>query len=225
VGTGDLAGGAADDAAASSDAESTGDGSDAGRDVGAFDAGKEVATLDGGLDAPALDSAALDAAKDSGSDSASLDASHPDSSPTDAGKPCNNDLSNIGTGDFTISLRMTTAQSGRQAVVNQRSVCNSGDFWEVEVTTANELQLETDGTSHVLVNPTPTVSDGKPHDVVIKRVAQQVTITIDGTVAPGGTAPCTSAFGALAALRITTSVCSGEAPFVGSITNVCITSP
>src|SRR5271166_2675655 len=60
----------------------------------------------------------------------SLDASILDApSESDAGAEtsCTGDLSNVGTGDFHISCTVTTAQTVRLALANQRSVCFYGD--------------------------------------------------------------------------------------------------
>jgi hypothetical protein len=79
-----------------------------------------------------------------------------------------------------------------------------------------------------VIDPTPVVTDGNAHDVVIKRVAEMVTITIDGTTAAGGTAQCATSFGALVPMATGTSVCSGETMFslaTGSLSNICVSSP
>jgi hypothetical protein len=207
-----------------------GGGPEAGPGDAAGDAALEALADAGGTtdsSGGSLDGSRADA--DAGVSDGSFDGAKADSTPGDAGS-CKNDLSGIGTGDFTVSLRLTTTQTGRVALLNQRMACNGSNFWELELRTGGALQFETDDATpvHVIIDPTPVVTDGMAHDVVIKRVAEMITITIDGTSAAGGTAQCATSFGALVSMATGTSVCSGEATFslaTGSLSNVCVTSP
>jgi hypothetical protein len=200
------------------------------------------------------------AAGDSGpvdaSGSGAMDAS--DSGPTEAGRPtnacgapragsaCRNDLSNIGVGDFRITLRITTASAQHDALVNQRAHCGNGMFWDVR-TTGGQVRIETDDhvsgsdpTAHFTgMSSTARVDDGRPHCVIISRKAQTMTIFIDG-VAAGSTTSMAS-FAQLAPLVSGTDPCDGQGctsvpgfgtpcrdgtnPFAGTLSDLCLESP
>jgi hypothetical protein len=210
----------ADDAADASSADagdSRGDtavdgASEAGRVDGA-DASGDVAAGDDAADATSND--ARDAAPD---------VSGPDAS--DAAI-CTNDLSNIGAADFRIAFTITTRATALSALLNQRPVCNHGDFWDVRLSPDGTLAVETDdGTHYTPLFSTLSVNDGNPHNVMVSRVSGTLSIVIDGSGA--GSAASTSSFGSLAALRSGTDVCDGLDPtvvLVGMVSNVCISSP
>jgi hypothetical protein len=152
-------------------------------------------------------------------------------------------LSNIGTKDFHISFRITTNQSGWVALVNQRSVCYFGFFWDIRLCApgragdscpaAGTVSLETDNNdiaSFQDIYSKGSVNDGKAHDVVVARTAGMLTIQIDGTRS-GGTASLAS-FGAnMPAVQIGKDVCIGAAngdptvALTGTLSDQCITSP
>jgi hypothetical protein len=190
------------------------------------------------------------------SESGAIDAS--DSGPADAGSrsnacgapragsACRNDLSNIGVGDFRITLRITTASAQHDALVNQRAHCGNGMFWDVR-TTGGQVRIETDDhvsgsdpTAHFTgMSSTARVDDGHPHCVIISRKAQTMTIFIDG-VAAGSTTSMAS-FAQLAPLVSGTDPCDGQGctsvpgfgtpcrdgtnPFAGALSDLCLESP
>jgi hypothetical protein len=158
-----------------------------------------------------------------------------DSSPGDAAlsdgadaPSCTNDLSNIGTADFTITMVVTTTQTGTVAVANQRAVCNGSAFWDVHLQDG-AVQAETDDgmMHHATENTTgPLVNDGNPHSVVVQRKNEMLSVYIDGTAA--GATTSTSAFGMLPQLEWGTSPCVGHTGYfslVGSVTDRCVNSP
>jgi hypothetical protein len=165
------------------------------------------------------------------------DAAGSDSSPSDAqissdapilNPSCKNDLSNIGTADFTISMNLSTTQTGTVAVVNQRMVCNGSAFWDVHLQDG-DVQAETDDgiAHHATLNTTgPAVNDGNPHSVVVQRRSKVLAVFVDG--APAGMTLSQSAFGPLPALETRTSPCVGHTgvfAFLGPLANICATSP
>jgi hypothetical protein len=150
------------------------------------------------------------------------------------------DLSNIGTGNFQISFRVATTQIGWVALVNQRSTCYFGVFWDIRMCGAGgacpngALSVETDdktsaGPAYQSVHSTVTINDGNPHDVVVARVSGVLTIQIDGALS--GMGASSASLGAMPALRIGTDVCgAGSSPptaaFAGTtLSDPCITSP
>jgi Laminin G domain len=160
-----------------------------------------------------------------------VEAGASDSNPSDApilNPSCKNDLSNIGTADFTISMTVTTTQSGTVALANQRMVCNVSAFWDVHLQDG-AVEAETDDAlqHHNVENTTaPLVNDGKPHTIVVQRRNEVLMVIIDGTVA--GTTACLASFGLLTVIETETSPCVGHTGYyslVGTLSDVCVTSP
>jgi hypothetical protein len=159
--------------------------------------------------------------------------------PSDA-SPCTGDLSDIGTGDFHISLTLTTTQQGWAALVNQRSSCGGGMFWDVRIN-SGQLVVETDDGvfgpeassegPRATLAPDVVVNDGKPHCIRIERVAEMLSIAVDGVVA--GSASSVSSFAKLPPLATGTDPCDcadegcvpPEGAFLGAIAELCVGSP
>jgi hypothetical protein len=192
-----------------------------------------------GTDAgPGTDDSAIQGAGDDsgGSDAGTVGSGGGDSggsAPIDAGQTgsdasmCANDLSNIHTGDFHISVTVQTTQNALTPLVNQRPICAHGVLWDLRVSNGN-IRIETEDGVHI-VNFTSSgrlVNDGRPHNVLVKRTAGVITIDVDGIAA--GTVPSVSSFTRLPPMVSGQDVCIGHAgcvPFVGTITNICIRSP
>lgn len=148
----------------------------------------------------------------------------------DTGPSCTGDLSGIGTADFRIAFTITTtATAGTgSAVINQRAVCGASHFWDVRMTGAGHLVIETDsgtlGADYTtFISTGAAVNDGSPHDIVLKRTSGTLTCTIDGVAS--GSASSASSFAALAAVKTGTDVCTGvdgTVALVGSVTKVCV---
>jgi hypothetical protein len=160
-----------------------------------------------------------------------VDAEVSDSNPGDApilNPSCKNDLSNIGTADFTISMSLSTIQTGTVAVASQRSVCNGSAFWDVHLQDG-DVQAETDDgiAHHATLNTTgPAVNDGNPHSIVVERRSKQLAVFVDGISA--GMTLSQSAFGPLPAIETRTSPCVGHTGYwelIGPLADVCATSP
>jgi hypothetical protein len=146
-------------------------------------------------------------------------------------------LSNVGTRDFHVSFRIVATQTGWVALVNQRSACLYGFFWDIRqcapgkdgCPAADVLFVETDNgdsASHQSLFSTGTVNDGKPHDVVLVRAAGMLTIRIDST--PSGAIASVASFGnAMPPVEIGQDPCIGDptVALTGTLSNLCITSP
>ena len=143
------------------------------------------------------------------------------------GSVCGSDLADIGTADFRIALTFTTTQNGIASLANQRAVCSKvGMLWDLRLESAGVAIETSDSVNVTNLTGSGVVNDGKPHDVLVQRVAKVVTISVDGK--PLGSSACDAAFGALPAIKRGTDVCdghSGQVPFVGTISNVCVESP
>ena len=158
------------------------------------------------------------AAVDSGVDSAEAGA-------------CPQDLSNIGTADFHVSLSLTTSQtsSGYVAVVNQRSQCNPSVFWDIRLDDGGFVFVEADDvTSYgAIQSPGPRVDDGRPHTVLFQRKSHVLSVFVDDA---GGTptTPSTASFGNLPPLAVGTDVCIPQdrtVALTGTVTDLCVASP
>lgn len=197
---------------------------------------------DGGTNDASVEAAGSDAIANDGplvQDGKSADSSaKQDGSTTDAGteaatKSCVTDLSNVGTADFHISFTLTTdAGAVDMALLNQRTGCDqTSTWWDVSyipsTSTTGALAAATDdGTHYVIAEQAagPVPDDGKPHQIVVARTNGQFGFSIDGVVAAGPISDPYS-FGPMSPLKVGTDDCAGFGPTIGSITNMCITSP
>jgi hypothetical protein len=141
--------------------------------------------------------------------------------------PCRNDLSNIGMADFRVSLSITTTQSGRIAVVNQRAHCIPSTFWDIRIDNGLLFVEADDVTNYAAVqSPGPRVDDGMPHNVLMLRTSGRLAVYVDDAGSP--TTPSTASFGQLPPLAIGTDVCTpqdGTMLLTGTVTNLCLASP
>jgi Laminin G domain len=169
-------------------------------------------------------------------DAGAQDAAAPESSTTDGEQDspvCKGDLSNIGLGDFHVSLTLTTAQTDNLvALVNQRDNCGPAVLWDIRMN-GGLLYVETDDVTHYmeLVSTGAMVNDGRPHAIEVRRASGQVDVSVDGT--PSGSGVSHSSLGALAPVRIGTDICDGQlepngvdrtTALVGTIANVCVSA-
>jgi hypothetical protein len=147
------------------------------------------------------------------------------------------DLSNIGTGDFQVSFRIQTSQTGWVALVDQRAACTSGQFWDIRLcapdaqkrcAAAGSVLVETSSTGqYTFLDSKIAVNDGLPHDVIVARASGLLTITVDGTVS-GGTASSKANFASLPAKLVGNGACvghDGTNALVGTLSDLCITTP
>ncbi len=139
---------------------------------------------------------------------------------------CSNDLSNTGTNDFHFTVDLSTTQTALVSVANQRSVCEQSPFWEIRLNSGNVMVDTDDGTTLVELIGTIPVVDGNQHALAVSRVAEVLTIEVDGMTA--GTVSCPTPFAALPPIPMGTDVCStvdGTQPFSGTLGTVCVKSP
>jgi len=150
----------------------------------------------------------------------------------DAPSTCTGDLSGIGAGDFRISFTLqTTQQDGSFALLNQRSACSAGDFWDIRIQNGT-LVVETDALTDAAPDDAQlygcaTINDGKARAVVVQRAGGLLSAYVDGGL-DNTSVPSTASFGALVARSTGTDSCvgvDGTTAFDGtrgSITNVCV---
>jgi hypothetical protein len=137
------------------------------------------------------------------------------------------DLSNIGTGDFSITFELATSQNtGTVGVLGQRPVCNIGMFWDIRVQAGN-LIVETDDATnnneashYTLLTSTRGVADGGLHSVQVQRASGTLTITIDGM--PSGSTASAASFASLPPVSAGVYGCvtvggDGTGPLVGTL--------
>jgi hypothetical protein len=139
---------------------------------------------------------------------------------------CTGDLSNVQAGDFLISFTMQTNQPDNfVSLVNQRAVCvGLALFWDAMLEDQHitlEVSESTDQTRYTFLRSSgAALNDGNPHDVVIARTNNVVTIVIDGQ--PAGSKTMDQKLGSLPTLRIGQDVCAGAVNISGPITHVCV---
>lgn len=166
---------------------------------------------------------------EAGDTSLASDASNADvadaSSDSEAPSCLSLDLKQTGSGDFNISFHVVTKQTGLVALLNQRSFCSRGVFWDVRQSVTGVLIIEVDdGTAYLDLKSTVPINDGRPHDVVIARVAGELTIWTDGVATGHGSSK--ASLGALPPLRVGSDVCaSTTAPFEGTVLMVACIKP
>ena len=140
------------------------------------------------------------------------------------------DLSNVATGDFRISFRVVTTQTGWVALINQRSDCSYATFWDIRLQAAGRVRVELDDNTtggYEGLESTQAVNDGRPHAVVVARVAGRLSIQIDGAAASEGGSPLS--LGTLPPLQVGNDICvtavksPATAMFSGTLTDICIT--
>ncbi len=191
-------------------------------------------------------------AGDSGNpvDSGHADAGGGDGGAHDSGPTCSNDLSNVGTGDFSISFKVQTAlgDAGAPAMVallDQRASCGSGGgaYWSLRMQNG-ELYVETmapadGGTAYThAYSAGPRLDDDAQHGVEVERVSGSLYVLVDGSqvnIGGGSSVASTASFASLPALRVGTDPCAaavdaggdGTLDFAatgGTIGDVCVTS-
>jgi hypothetical protein len=94
---------------------------------------------------------------------------------------CGNDLSNIGTDDFEIALRLATNAVKGSEVVSQRPICGAGYFWDLRMLADGTLVFELDDNQqhYVACIGTVAVNDGAYHSIVIRRENHAASIYVD----------------------------------------------
>jgi hypothetical protein len=144
---------------------------------------------------------------------------------------CLTDLSDVGTGDFSIHFELTTNETGLTlALLNQRLGCDkTSTFWDVSLSPTGTVFAATgDGIAadYVSVQAGNVLNDGKSHQVDVIRGGGQIWIAADGAVVSPMT-PDPSTFTTLSSLAIGTSACTGVTPAAGHavIAGVCLTEP
>ncbi len=153
------------------------------------------------------------------------DASSARESSADDATACSQDLSYAYKGPFTISFTIKTLQSDVQiALVNQRIECSVGMFWDVRLVDGFvyvELSDFPSGRT-TLMSGGPTLNDGNPHEVAVRRHVGLTELSVDAIVSASAMAP--QSFEQLPPLQLGTDVCEtdGTAPLHGMLTNVCV---
>jgi hypothetical protein len=139
--------------------------------------------------------------------------------------PCTNDLSNAGNGDFHAWFQVSTDQAGPYGLMNQRTACLFGDFWDIRSIGGN-LRIETDDNVHYsLLNTRGVIiNDGQLHHVLVERVSGTLSAFIDETAV--GSTSSQASFGALPPFQFGTDAngCGLVlGPFPGTLSGVCVT--
>jgi hypothetical protein len=166
-----------------------------------------------------------DVAAGTAADSSSDSGAASDGAMRDAAAVCTGDLSNIGAGDFHVSLTLTSASTGTAtvALANQRSACGRGMFWDLH-SDHGALRAETDdAVNYTALLSTTRIDDGRPHDVLLQRRNGTLSLYVDGLI--GALSASSASFGPLPRLVAGTDVCSQDIAFTGTLKNLCVASP
>jgi hypothetical protein len=144
---------------------------------------------------------------------------------------CLTDLSDVGTGDFSIHFTLSTNETGMTlALLNQRLGCDQmSTFWDVTLSPTGDVVVATDdgiAADYATVQAGNALNDGKAHQVDIIRRGGKLWITADGAIVSPMT-PDPYTFATLSSLAIGTSGCMGVTPAAAYavIANVCLTEP
>lgn len=135
-----------------------------------------------------------------------------DAGRADAGAMCSTRLPDVGSGDFFIELdvRLSPSHTGTHALASQRSICNTGSFWELRVTGAGVLEWSMDdfGANTLELTGCRPVQDDLDHHVIVQRVAGVVSAFVDGRPDFTNDGSIVTSLGALPPIRVGTSICS-----------------
>lgn len=140
----------------------------------------------------------------------------------DTSTTCVTSLVDTGNGDFSISFSINTHADPYTAVLNQRAVCDGNSFWDISLAEDAKLDIEMGdaGVHYDQFFATIPVNDGISHRVVVVRKEGLLAATVDGVAA--GSMPSAVFLGPLPPLVQGADVCPGDAPFVGSLSDVCL---
>jgi hypothetical protein len=138
---------------------------------------------------------------------------------------CSQDLSAVGTGDFSIAFTITTVATVSSGIVSQRSICMHSKFWDIRLrSNGTGLSVELDDQANYTSFVAPmVVNDGVPHEVRVCRKSGRVYAFADGKLSAQAVSATNLA--TLPAFATSTSKCGAEdgtVTLVGTLTNVCV---
>jgi hypothetical protein len=155
-----------------------------------------------------------------------------EASPEASSETCVNDLSNVGTGNFTIAFTVTVSRAPAPSVfvslLNQRAGCTTtSSYWEVAFGSWGGVTASTyngaDGNPIHFVEGSTSIADGKPHHVKVQRVADALAVWVDGALGSAQVID-TDALGAMAPLTIGSEPCANILPSEGyaTVEDICL---
>lgn len=158
-----------------------------------------------------------------GSDDHDLGTSSKDLAGADLQQPCLSSLANIGAGDFTISFQITTTEFHNADIHAQRRTCDNlspEGYWDIGLQqVSGQLVVATDDPEHSTdFTSSQAVNDGNPHNILIARTNQILTIYVDSIFS--ASAPSASIFGALPVLAVTP--CTADNQYIVAVQNFCM---
>jgi len=102
---------------------------------------------------------------------------------------------NVGASDFSAQFWVNTQVPSSQAILNKRSSCGDGNFWDLRTNTdGSELVFEEDqdgvGTNrYSLQTSNANINNGSWRQVTLVRQTTAIAIYVDGVLKASGTAP------------------------------------
>ncbi|HEU5451078.1 MAG TPA: LamG domain-containing protein, partial [Terriglobales bacterium] len=99
-----------------------------------------------------------------------------------------NQLGNFGTADFTVDFWMQTTNTGSQALLSKRAICNPDSFFDIRTNRGGAVNLEVEldqdsaNTNYNLLRIPVDVSDGVFHHIAVTRQGVTVSVYLDGAL-------------------------------------------
>lgn len=138
---------------------------------------------------------------------------------------CANNLSGVGTEDFSIAFSIQTEATVGSGIVSQRGICMRSMFWDIRLRgggTSISVELD-DGANYTDLTAPMVLNDGAPHEVRVCRKSGHVYVFADDELVTDGANA--TAFETLPALATKTTTCTqldGTITLDGTVSNVCV---
>jgi hypothetical protein len=141
---------------------------------------------------------------------------------------CTGDLGAVGLRDFEVKFTITTStEDAVNAVIHQRAICNYSYFWDARLSDGKLFFEVDDNGAHYgsCQSPVP-LNDGAPHRVVVRRIAESLSIVVDCGVATSCPSHADVSMPLPPLGNQTNNPCIGSVDqtkaLVGTVANVCV---
>lgn len=138
---------------------------------------------------------------------------------------CSNDLSGLGSEDFSIAFSIQTTATVGSGILSQRQICMRSKFWDIRLRgggTSISVELD-DEVNYTALSAPMVVNDGAAHEVRVCRKSGHVYVFADGGLITDSANA--TLFTTLAPLATKTTLCNGWDGTValdGTVSDVCI---
>jgi hypothetical protein len=122
-------------------------------------------------------------------------------------------LGDFGTADFSLEFWMSTTSTRLEGLINKRSVCGNGSFFDIRLSGGRlKVELNQSGSNVNSFNSAQTINDGSWHHVVLTRQAKTVQLYIDGSLDTAKSTAGTTNISNGVAFSMAQHVCIGVDP-------------